>query len=232
MWSDAAVAVGVVGLLGDAAALARDERDGDGAGLARQHRGDALADGLAQALESPAARARSRGAAPGVGVERSAATARSRWRRCREPRRAAEIVAAGQRRRRRWQRVAAQADGRRPAPAGGARWCVTRTRAGLLVGARPAMRVTRSVSRWPRAGRGSISSTMPRMSARVHCFAARARAPIRCALGDGEAERSSEERRDEQRSSVGARRPLRARRAAPGAGPSPPAAGGSAGSAK
>ena len=47
---------------------------------------------------------------------------------------------------------------------------VTRTRAGLWLAARSPSAVTRSVSRCPRAGRASISSTKPRTSAAFICF--------------------------------------------------------------
>ena len=66
------VAEGVVGRLRDAAALAGDQRVGDGAALARQRRGDARADRLAQALDDGPSR-RSSGALAGIRVDATGA---------------------------------------------------------------------------------------------------------------------------------------------------------------
>ena len=97
----AGVAEGLVGRLRDAAALAGDQRVGDGAGLARQRRDDAPADRLAHALDGGAHAQRKRRASARFAIDLGRRRRIADGAEPLEPGRAREVVVARQRRARR-----------------------------------------------------------------------------------------------------------------------------------
>ena len=183
MWNRPEVAERLVGRLRDAAALAGDERIGDGAGLAGQGLDDAPADGLAQRARPPPV-TRS--------AERRLGRARHQLRRGGgiadgaqplEPGRAREIVVARQRRARRRAQRRLEADGVAGLEGGRLRHACARARGtGHSCGSCFSSAVTRMVRRWPLAG-----ARLDQLDEAVDvdgpdlALAARARARPRCA---------------------------------------------------
>ena len=197
---------------GDAAALAGDQRRGDGAGLAGQRRGDACADGLTQALHArPQCQVARHFTGGGVDARRRHRIADGAD--AGEPRLPPEVVVAGQCRLRRRHERRPQAH-RRARLQTGERPVDGDTHAGRpLAGSEIAQR--RDAQRQPLPACRACLDQLHEAAhlGAVHLLRQYRRAhPFDAQLGERETERGREQRRDEQRG----KRRARAARCAPG----------------